>query len=148
MGKPLTWKRNAGEQVIGEKNLPSFSPSFAGLSQPVRDLRGEGLWFVLVQRRHMSNSGMDRQRNIFRASLSGISVCRGTASQWPVRGLHHREYSTALSFQIAPMFAKAPQESASFHWTITTSRIASRGIPRRASSRRSSRMSDMASARL
>ena len=54
----------------------------------------------------------------------------------------------ALSFQIAPLFAKAPQESASFHWTITTSRIASRGIPRRASSRRSSRISDMASARL
>ena len=38
-------------------------------------------------------SGIDRPRQIFFASLLGISVCRGTASISPVFGLHQSECS-------------------------------------------------------
>jgi len=33
----------------------------------------------------------ERALQIFFASLSGISVCRGSASTWPVNGLHQSE---------------------------------------------------------
>ncbi len=38
-------------------------------------------------------SGIDSRRQIFLASLLGISTCRGTASMFPVLGLDHNECS-------------------------------------------------------
>jgi hypothetical protein len=34
---------------------------------------------------------IDNALQIFLANLLGISLCRGMASVWPVRGLHQRE---------------------------------------------------------
>src|SRR5439155_764675 len=44
-------------------------------------------------------SGMDKQRQIFLASLFDISMCRGTASTSPVLGLHQSECSRPSRFR-------------------------------------------------
>jgi hypothetical protein len=55
---------------------------------------------------------------------------------------------STFSLEHTPVFAQVFQESAALHFTVTVSRSASGGTPRSPSSRRSSRMSAMASARL
>jgi hypothetical protein len=49
--------------------------------------------------------------------------------------------SAAFAFQIAAMAANLTKEVASFHFTVTVSRNAFDGTPRRASARRSARIS-------
>ena len=53
-----------------------------------------------------------------------------------------------LTLQVAAIFAKVAKQGAPFHPRVTVSRIASGGVPRRASSRRSCKMRAIASARL
>lgn len=97
---------------------------------------------------HWPISGIDRQRQIFPASLSEISLCLGTASTAPVSGLHHKEWDFPFTLQIATVPPHVTEEVAGLHFTVTLSRTALLGNPRSPSSRRSSRIRAMASDRL
>ena len=67
----------------------------------------------------------------------------GTGGRVPAQGM-----STALALQLASVPAEMTKQATPLHLTTTVSRMASDGTPRRPSSRRSLRVSPMASARL
>ena len=79
---------------------------------------------------------------------SATSALRGTVSVLPVFGLIQRELRAPFALEMATVDAKVSQQGAPFHRIVTVSRIASWGTPRNPSSRRSSRISAMASAKL
>jgi len=60
------------------------------------------LRYWVVRQAHRPIFGTDSPRQIFRASTSGISVCRGIASTAPVVGLVHRECDRPSRFKWQP----------------------------------------------
>jgi len=65
-----------------------------------------------------------------------------------VRWIHPKRMGSSFSFEVATVPTQMPQEDLPLHQIATTSRIASSGNPRMASSRRSSSSSEIAAAKL
>jgi hypothetical protein len=61
---------------------------------------------VQVSQKFQPIAGIERPRQILRASWSAISVCRGTASTAPVAGLHHKECDPPSRFKWQPCLRK------------------------------------------
>ena len=111
--------------------------------------------FVGLQRRviepshYRPISGTDKPRQIFRASTFGNLLVTRDGFRRSGRRVRPKRVAPALPLQVAPVAAKVLQERVQFHAaTSTVVRSASDGTPRKPSSRRSSRISAMASERL
>lgn len=50
--------------------------------------------------------GTASERQIFLAKMSGISLWRGTASTWPVRGFSHSEWDAPSRLRMQPWCRK------------------------------------------
>jgi hypothetical protein len=82
--------------------------------------RGQ-LQLVVRQAPHFPISGTLSARQIFLASVLLISVWRGTASTWPVFGLHQREWLASFALEVAAVLTEVAQQVAALHLTVTVS---------------------------
>jgi len=96
---------------------------------------------------YLPTSGTDSPRQILRARISATPYA---AAPLPLVRIWiaPERVGAAFAFEKAPVFAQMTKQRLALHCTVKVSWIASGGMPRRPSSRRSSRMSRIASPRL
>src|ERR1017187_4319250 len=90
-------------------------------------------------------SGTDRRRQIFRENIGNVGVAGGGFTLTRLR-IEPERMAPAFALQHAAVAAQVFDEGDAFHSTVTVSRSAPFGTPRKPSSRRSSRISAIASA--